>query len=262
MRAVGEAPMLIEPLAMALLLAGTFMVAYFVAAIGPTGGLQLAVTTVTVPSQLVIPVHAFVSGFSALFRAVGLRGDIRYAYVLRFVLPSLAMTALAIWIGSRTGFAWVKLVIGAYIALDAAGAFSAIGARMRMRAAAPELSGLATGFITAFIGASGPLLWSLMQDRFDSKEQLSATHAACLLLQHFSKVALFGALGVAIFAYWPLLAMLLGASLAGTFLGQRRLRRFEEASYRRYLRWALIASGLLIVILALVDLGAIPPVLG
>lgn len=241
---------LIELLPLGILVVGTFGVAYFVAAIGPTGGLQLAVTSATLPAGYVIPVHAWISGFSAVFRTAGLRAHISFAFVARFAAPSIAATAIAVLIGSVAGFDWLKILIGLYIVANATGWFSQAFETPRfLNKSGPFVYGALTGFITAFIGASGPLLWALMKEAFESKEALSGTHAACLVIQHLSKIVLFGLFGLSILKFWPLLIATMGASALGTYLGQRRLRAFSEQTYRRLLRIALILSGSLVAAL-------------
>ena len=235
-----------------LLIAGTFCVSYFVAAVGPTGGLQLAVTGATVPASHLIPIHAWISAFSAIFRVIGLRDHVRIGFVSRFILPSIAMTTFAVLIGRSAGFVWLKIVIGLYIILNVVGVFrhtqSFFMSRWRPGAIS---SGLVTGFVTAFIGASGPLLWAFMKERFDVKEELSATHSACLVFQHLSKIVMFGLIGASVFDYWLILLGAICASMIGTLLGQRTLRRFDETVYRRLLNITLLASGVVIVCLGL-----------
>lgn len=245
--------MIIDLLPFVGLITGTFFVAYFVAAIGPTGGLQLAVTSVTVPANLIIPIHAWISGFSAIFRVVGLRSEVDWRFVLRFLVPSLVLTGTAVFIGSVTGFEWVRILIGVYIVLDVFGFWSLFAGRVTTTKVNPYFIGAITGFTTAFIGASGPLLWVLMRDDFTKKEQLSATHSACLVAQHLSKILAFGLIGFSIFEYWPLLIATVGASALGTVLGQRRLKAFNEATYQKLLSAALLVSGLVIVILGLME---------
>ncbi|MBO6505150.1 MAG: sulfite exporter TauE/SafE family protein [Kordiimonadaceae bacterium] len=236
------------------LLVGTFCVAYFVAAIGPTGGMQLAVTSATVPATIIIPFHAFISAFSAIFRVAGLWRDVDRGFVARFIVPSLAFTGLAVLIGRFTGFEWIRLLIGAYILLDVSGFWRLFSERIGSVSMNAYAIGAVTGFVTAFIGASGPLLWVLMKDDFASKEALSGTHSACLVAQHFSKILAFGLIGFSIFDYWPVLLAAVAASGLGTYLGQKRLRSFDEATYKKLLNIALLISGSLIIVLGLVEL--------
>ncbi len=247
--------MLTDQLPFVLLVLGTFCVAYLVAAIGPTGGLQLAVTSVTLPAQYVIPVHAWISAVSAAFRVTALRQSVDWRFVCIFALPSVLATGLAILIGNFAGYHWIKILIGLHIIADGLGLLAFPGAvALFSRGSRPEIAGAVTGFVTAFIGASGPLLWSLMKDRFPERVALSATHSACLIIQHMSKILLFGVIGLSILEFWPLLIATTAASLIGTWLGQRKLRRFDEKTYRRLLNIALVASGIVIVTLGILAL--------
>lgn len=234
---------------------GTFSVAYFVAAIGPTGGLQLAITSATVPATHVVPIHAWISGFSAVFRGFGLRTHIDWSYVAVFAIPSLAATLVAVLIGQQAGFAWIKLAIGFYILADVAGIFSRLQSAIgEPRAFGAASTGGLTGFVTVFIGASGPLLWTLMRNRFAERLALSATHSACLVLQHLSKILIFGLVGLSILQYWPVLIATIVASLLGTYLGQMRLQKLDERVYRYLLTAALTVAALMIIASAIQDL--------
>ena len=227
--------------------------AYFVAAIGPTGGLQLAITSTAVPSNYVVPVHAWISASSAIFRTIGLRSFIDLKFLLRFVIPSMLATSIAVYIGEITGFAYIKILIGVYILSDVLTKKFSLFQFKLPNIKSAEIAGLVTGFVTAFIGASGPLLWSLIKNKYSNKECLSATHSACLVVQHFSKIILFGIFGVSILKYWPLLVSTVIASALGTYLGQKKLLSLSEKTYRTLLDVALIVSALIIISLGVED---------
>jgi uncharacterized membrane protein YfcA len=118
----------------------------------------------------------------------------------------------------------------------------------------PIIAGGITGFITVFIGATGPLLFAFMARRFDEKEDLMGTFSACLTIQHFSKVVLFGAMGAFVLQYPALLATTLVASWCGTWLGSLALMSISEMRYRLYLKIAMSLTGAFLVVQGLTHL--------
>lgn len=236
---------------LALLCLGTFAVSLFVSAVGPTGGVQLAVVATILPAPLVIPVHAWITGVSAVFRAWGLRQWVDWRYVLVFAVPSVAAAAVAAQLSFGLDPSYLQITIGAYVIASSIyywlGRGPWIGSLPGGRWLSPGIAGAVTGFVTVFIGATGPLLFSLMAPVFDRKERLVGTHSCCLVIQHFSKIVIFGVMGAAIFSYPVMLIGTLLAALAGTLLGRRVLLAIPERSYRMALTVIMVASGLLII---------------
>ena len=82
----------------ATITAATFLISLFNAAIGPTGGLQLALVAGLLPPQISIPTHAVITGVSSLARAIQLKEYIDWALFWRFVPTSVAGTVIASFI--------------------------------------------------------------------------------------------------------------------------------------------------------------------
>ncbi|MSO81489.1 MAG: sulfite exporter TauE/SafE family protein [Alphaproteobacteria bacterium] len=239
------------PLTNALLLcAGIFAVTFFVAAIGSTGGVQLAPVTFTLPAPLAIPMHAWITGWAAVFRGWTLRMAIDWPYLAWFEPLSVAASTAAIFITERLPLAWFELIIGGWILGSTVMGFVARRPSVVGGMTHPALLGPTTGFLSVFVGATGPLVFALLANRYDRKEEVQATHAACMTLQHLSKIVLFGIAGSAIFAYQLLMAATIAAAFAGTRLGSRVLLRMDEKLYRRLLAVVMLAVGAFIVVRA------------
>ena len=227
--------------------AGTFFVSFFVAAIGPTGGLQMAVVAATLPPQIAIPMHAWITGFSAAFRAINLFDSIEWKYVSQFSVISVAASSALVLIALNLDSRALQFLIGTYIAGSALGQLFRPNFQPARALGNPYVAGAITGALSVFIGATGPLVFSFLSPVFPAKEKLQATFSACLVVQHLSKIALFGIMGASILHLPLLLIAALAASWLGTYAGHRLLISINENLYRKILCAALIASGLLLM---------------
>ncbi len=235
----------------ALVSLGTFAVSLLVAAFGPTGGLQLAIVAAVVPAPLTIPLHAWISSTSAIFRTVTLWPHILWRYFVVFAGASLLGSVVGLWAMTRVDGRFLEVVVGVAIIVSALRVSQARESRTLLWLSRAAPAAAATGFLTIFVGATGPLLFTLMSSRFRDRQELMATHSVCLTLQHLSKLVLFGSVGIAIFKYPLLLAGTTVASASGTFLGTRILPHTPVAAYRIVLCAFMLLSGTFVVIRAL-----------
>ena len=227
---------------------GTLLVSFLVSAVvGPTGGLQLATVATFVPAYLAIPLHAWITGFSALFRASNLFKQIDWRFFASFVAASIPASIVGIAITAQVDRTVLMLTIGAYIGVSAANRLFRIWQDRGERdpgTRRPILIGMATGFLTVFVGATGPLLVSLIGNSLETKERLMGTYSACLTVQHLSKIVLFGVIGIQIFNFPTVLVLTLACSWLGTFIGTKVLIRVSENQYRIALNLVLLITGI------------------
>jgi len=103
------------------------------------------------------------------------------------------------------------------------------------------------GVLNVTIGATGPLIapffLNLGLDRF----QLVGTKAACQTLGHLAKLVVFGAAGFAFGAFAPLLLLLAGLVILGTWLGSRLLEHVEDRFFLLLYRGVLTAIAVLLI---------------
>jgi uncharacterized membrane protein YfcA len=226
---------------------GTFLVSLFVSAVGPTGGLQLAVVASALPAPVAIPTHAWITGVSALSRAWHLRKHVEWRYFAAFVPLTILASSAAMPIVFRIGARGLQIVVGLFMLASTVRTLFAGESRVLARMSNPLVAAALTGFLTVFVGATGPLLYSLMAQRFTDREQLMATHSACLTVQHLLKTVLFGVIGVTILSYPMLLTATLLASWIGSTVGTMVLSGFPERVYRWVLFVLMLFSGCFIV---------------
>ena len=223
----------------------SFVGSFIAASLGLGGGLLvLATMTLFLPPTVLIPVHAVVQIGSNGFRALLMRREILTSVIPAFLLGTL----LGSWLGGLTIFAlevWVlQSILGIFVL------YATWTPKFRSSNPGPAKffgCGVFGGFATMFVGGTGPLVAPFVNAACKERQQVVATHASLMTLQHLFKVILFGILGFAFGSYVPLLIGLIVFGVCGTLIGRRVLDRLPERVFRLALKsiLTLLAARLL-----------------
>jgi uncharacterized membrane protein YfcA len=194
----------------------------------------------------VVPIHGVVQLCSNGTRTALFARHVHWRIVGIFVLPAAAglFAATQIWSGDKlSGF---KPFIGVFILLFLVYRhFKPSLRNVPLWTYAPL--GLVVGFLTIFVGATGPFIAPFfLRDDF-AKEQVIATKSACQLLLHFGKIPAFLALGFNYGAHLDLMALLVVAVILGTALGKKLLGRMSEAFFLKLFQAVLAGIALLLI---------------
>lgn len=216
----------------AVIALGTLLVSFFNAAIGPTGGMQLALVAYLLPPQLSIPTHGVITGVSSLARAVQLRRYIDWNLFWRFAPASVIGTLVASVIFIRIHEGILLSLIGCAIFVNNFVPYR----RLVGRRAAPLLDGmigLVTGLLTVFVGATGPVIFTYIAASDKGRREVMGTAAACTTLQHLAKVLAFSFIVTTVLLeYAGDLAIFGCAAILGTRLGADALTALSEQTFR------------------------------
>ncbi|MDX5299481.1 MAG: sulfite exporter TauE/SafE family protein [Gammaproteobacteria bacterium] len=221
------------------------------ASMGAGGGVLLRVImALMLPPAAIIPVHGLVQVGSNLGRVVMTWREVDWpliallapATLLGAVLGNAVLVAVpaVVW---QVGIAlfvlyacWGPPLPG--IVLGRPGLF---------------LAGVATSFLSLFIGSTGPVLAALFKQMYTSRFRTVSTFAAAMTLQHAPKALVFAAAGF-IFQEWALfiLAMILTGAL-GTGLGLHLLKRMTDQRFNHVFNLLLTLLALRLLWQALVS---------
>lgn len=221
------------PLALGLILAAAFTSAV-TAALGIGGGvLLLAILALSLPPAAIIPVHGMVQLGSNVNRALMTRRHIRLE-TLRWFAPGVLLGAgLASLVLVRMPLSLLQLTIAGFILLLSWG--PAIPQRALGRAGT-LLAATVTTFISMFAGATGPLVAAFIKRQSADRYATVATFAAAMSLQHAPKAVLFGLAGFAFADWLGLLALMIAAGAAGTWIGLHLLKRLTNQRFDQVFR--------------------------
>lgn len=188
----------------------------------------LTVMATFLPPAVVIPVHGIIQLGSNGGRAVLMRQHIRWPVWVLFAAGAAIGTIVA---------ARVLLFLPLQVLLGVLGLFvlySVWAPRWRnttVPTAVYAVVGAVTGFVTIFVGATGPLVASFLSPEKLGREGLVGTLAACMAWQHAIKGLVFGMVGFAFAPWLPLMAAMIISGFIGTLLGRRLLQSLSERDF-------------------------------
>ncbi len=225
----------------------TLLVSSFNAAIGPTGGVQLAVVATLLPPQLSIPVHAAISGTSSITRALQLRQHIDWPFFRRFTSASCIGILITTILFFNIENGALLCIIGLFILSNNFIPYSSVFGRK----SAPLMDagiGFATGLLTVFVGATGPAVFSYIAAGEKSRHLIVATDAACMSLQHSAKILAFSIIGTQLLDFlWQILLFAV-AAIAGTAIGVVLLTGISDRVFRLAAKTGTSMIGLFLLI--------------
>lgn len=225
-----------------LLVTLSFLGSAITAAIGAGGGLlMLAAMASLMPTAAVIPVHGLVQLGSNTGRTLMTWRHVAGQLCITLLAGAAVGTLIGALVLVRLPLGWLQLSIGLFILL-VIWAPPQPAARASLRALA--VFGAMTGFLSLFVGATGPLVSAYIQRMGHDRFQTVASMAACMSGLHILKLVAFSVGGFVWHDWLALAAAMILSGLAGTWCGLRLLGRLPEALFNRLLRWILSALAL------------------
>jgi uncharacterized membrane protein YfcA len=108
--------------------------------------------------------------------------------------------------------------------------------------------GIFVGFLSIYVGATGPFIAPFfLRDEF-SKEEVIATKSACQTAGHCMKIPAFLALGFSFRDYAWLLVILVGLVFVGTLVGKRLLHHMSEIWFTRLFQGLLVVLAIRLIL--------------
>ena len=216
------------------LAAASFLTTFLGVTTGAAGGLLLLAILATVfPPVVLIPLHTLVQLGANLGRVVLMRSQILTPLLLPFSVGSIigGIAGAQIFVTLPAGL--LQGIIATFILfalwVPKVGQFGPERGRF-------ALLGFAATFLGVFVSATGTLVTPFLASASPDRRNYVATFGAVMAVVHTSKVMAFGLAGVAIGAYMPLIAAMIGTTFLATWLGRKTLDRVPERLFRIVLK--------------------------
>jgi uncharacterized membrane protein YfcA len=215
------------------------------------GGIMLlAVMLLFIEPAVAIPIHALVqltSNFSrTVIHARSVRRDLLFPYVL-LLLPAGALTLPLVQFAPADA---LRLGIGVFVLVATwRKRWLLLGVDPSRIPVRPRfaLVGAGAGAIGPLVGATGPFIAPFFLDIGLTRFELIGTKAACQATGHLAKMVLFGVAGFAFLEYSELMLGMAASVIAGTWLGNRLLKRLDDERFTRLYKLTLTAVALRLV---------------
>lgn len=222
-------------LLMFLLSLAALVTSSITAALGVGGGVVLlALMAQFIPPALLIPLHGAAQFMSNINRVMVQRKHINWLYIRPFLIGSIVggalLTPLALYIPAAAG----QILLGLFILLATWKA-----SWLKLAAWSPVVSGGLTTGLSLFLGATGPLVMSVLPKTSWERQMLVGTHGMAMTIQHGIKIIAFSSLNISLLEYWPLLIGIAMATLLGNLFGASLLNKLPESRFTLALNWLL-----------------------
>ncbi len=218
-----------------LLLPVAFATSCLAGAIGMGGGvLLIAAMPGLVPAGAIIPLHAATQLASNSSRAL-----FGWRHIAWPLLPALLLGGAAgAWLGAEVydqlQLRWLPAIIGVLILL-------LTWVPLPTPRGGGQFARAALGFyqtgLGMIAGATGPLGAAVLLQHNREKHWLVVNTAVYMTLNHLLRVIAFAALGFSFGQWWELLAGLVAAVVAGSWVGTRIRESIPQVDFQRWFRW-------------------------
>lgn len=212
---------------------------------GTVGGLGLlAVMAIFFPPAILVPVHTFVQLGVGSSRAVLMWRHVIKPTLIPFMIGAGIGAALGaqIYVALPTGILQGIIAI-LIIVLVWMPKFTLIGSVKKRFAGL----GFAATFIGMFVSATGTMVGPFVAGEAKTRQNHASTMASLMAISHVTKLIAFGALGVAIGPYIPLIVAMIGCGVLGNVLGRSVLNKMPEKLFR--IMFQIFMTGLAIRLL-------------
>jgi uncharacterized membrane protein YfcA len=219
------------PAAWIALLPAALLTATLSGVLGMGGGVMLlGLMTALLPAAWVVPLHGVVQLCSNLTRTLVFLHHVRWSIFAIYAAPMLGGVTLAAYLWSGAHLGWFKPTIGFFILLFLLWRrFKPVLRNLPLWVYAPL--GFAAGFLTLFVGATGPFIAPFFLRDDADNETVIATKAVCQSLGHALKIPAFLALDFDLAPHLPLLAGMIVAVILGTFAGRWLLGKISKRRF-------------------------------
>lgn len=201
---------------------------------GMAGGIMLLSFMAPFFSPLVlIPLHGLVQWVSNLSRTILLRPHVDRKIIGAFMIGAVVGTVLGTPLVNRIPEAGFRLVLGLFILIMTW--MPKLKGMSNPRSMFMSV-GVGAGFLSLFIGASGPFIAPFFLHAQLSKEGLVATKAFCQFVLHTTKMVAYFISGFVLWPWLGLLAWMIPAVILGNYLGKKILLKVPEEKFRLALK--------------------------
>lgn len=232
-----------------LLVPIAFFTSLLAAVMGMGGGILLiTLMPGLVPTPAILPLHAATQLASNLSRAVFGWRHIDAGIIPGFLVGAVlgAIVGAEFYQGLNTQ--WLPALIGILILF-----FTWIplpGVRGGGQAALVLLGFYQTG-LGMLVGATGPVGAAVLMRRNMERDWLVVNTALYMSLNHVIRVVAFLLIGFSFGQWWQLLVGMIGAVIAGSWVGTRLRPRLPQYNFKRLFRWLVTLLAIRMIVFSL-----------
>ncbi|MGQ8364431.1 TSUP family transporter [Glaciecola sp. 1036] len=222
-------PEAISPQTTLVLILASCITSFVTASLGIGGGLLLIILMANVlPIGALIPVHGLVQFGSNANRMMLTHRHLDKGIFAYFVFGAILAAVISIFVIVQLPANVIQISIAVFVLLLTWGVKPK---KRELPNSLQILTGFITTFLSMFLGATGPLVASVLHAQRTDKHAIVATFAACMSMQHGLKIFTFGFIGF-IFTDWlGLIALMIISGFIGTWIGLKALNKIPAEKF-------------------------------
>lgn len=225
------------------------LIAAFLSGSTAVGGaaLMTAVLTICIGGEYAVPVLTIVMLISNLARAGLGFHEIDWKSVKLFLIPSLPLSLLG-----ALGFTLLpKIMVNKILGIAVvAFVFLKMFKFQKIVAGKKSISfwGFVSGFLSGFVGSSGPISAALFFSLGLSPTGYIASEAAAVSIIHIAKIIVYGSIMNIERKLWVFAIIIGGIMMLGTFLAKKFIGKIKGKSFDLYVLVTMLLMGIYMVI--------------
>lgn len=187
------------------------------AVVGFGGGMLLiAILPAFLAPSVIIPVHGLVQLASNSSRMLFSLSKVRWDFLPRFLLGSIAGSIVIGYGLSTISMEYVPLAIGLYILLNL---WSPRFSKAVSKYESYYLIGFLQTGLGLVVGATGPLGLSVLSKQLKCKDEVIATSSLFMTISHLAKIPVYLVVTTTLFANVSLITFMIVGAVLGSYLG-------------------------------------------
>lgn len=213
----------------------TFLTSMIAAVFGFGGGMLLmAILPAFMSPSLIIPVHGITQLASNSSRMLFSLRDVKWVLLPKFLIGSIAGSLLIVSILPYIPIDYIPLAIGLYMLLNLwSPRFSSLVSRYESY----YLLGFLQTGLGLVVGATGPLVLSVLTKHLKSKDEIIATSSMFMTISHFAKIPVYLVVTTSLFSNMSLLLFMTIGAILGSFVGTKLRLAANNHSIIRLIKW-------------------------
>jgi len=212
------------------------------------GMLLIAILPAFIGPSLIIPLHGIAQLASNSSRTLFSLNDVKWMLLPPFLIGSILGSFIAVTFLSSIPVDYIPVAIGLYMLLN-------LWNKSFSNAISKYESYYLLGFLQTglglIVGATGPIVLSVLTKQLKSKDQIIATSSMCMTISHLAKIPVYFTLTSSLFSNLSLISYMVVGAIIGSFFGTKLRLAANNDRIIKIIKWLITLLAIRMMVAAL-----------
>lgn len=212
------------------------------------GMLLIAILPAFIGPSLIIPLHGIAQLASNSSRTLFSLNDVEWMLLPPFLIGSILGSFIAVTFLSSIPVDYIPVAIGLYMLLN-------LWNKSFSNAISKYESYYLLGFLQTglglIVGATGPIVLSVLTKQLKSKDQIIATSSMCMTISHLAKIPVYFTLTSSLFSNLSLISYMVVGAIIGSFFGTKLRLAANNDRIIKIIKWLITLLAIRMMVAAL-----------